>query len=554
MLKADRKALNNRQAAVEAPRAASVDRAERVARKLLRQAPPSDQLRAPALRKRIGDVRGLLQEAALTPKTRRRLEGLLNEDRRALKQRRATARVSPAERDARKFLQRAVPSAELRTPRLRRRMEEAKQLLSNTQIRPATRDALAKLHRSDRKELRGRQQTAQPQLLQDEREARELLANAGESRGLTPKQLRRRLRQSRALLDSGNLRPKTRRRLEELVRRDRAEREARRVVQDDTAESNADAHARQLLRDDRVAGDLSDRQLRKRLGLTRQVLNEQGLSGRLSKRLRKVLKRDRRELRARIEARRDQQNNVVDVPQRSDSVAALLNDRRASHSLRTRQLSRRIDRARGVLDTASLNGRERTWIKDIVVSDRRELRQRLRHRRLRREAELDRRRRNNDLNIVIAPQIEFAPRSDIAAAEADESLIERQLLAPPTQRIDRRYSFEEFRRRPELRRLMPAIEVDSIRFGFNESFVREEEIDELERLAAVIERVIAANPEEVFLIEGHTDAVGSEGYNLALSEKRADAVRKALVEYFVIAPDNVATIGYGEQFLKIHHT
>ena len=47
------------------------------------------------------------------------------------------------------------------------------------------------------------------------------------------------------------------------------------------------------------------------------------------------------------------------------------------------------------------------------------------------------------------------------------------------------------------------------------------------------------------------DAVGSPGYNLDLSRKRAEAVKNALVEYFVISPDNLATIGYGEQFLKI---
>jgi OmpA-OmpF porin, OOP family len=32
------------------------------------------------------------------------------------------------------------------------------------------------------------------------------------------------------------------------------------------------------------------------------------------------------------------------------------------------------------------------------------------------------------------------------------------------------------------------------------------------------------------LIEGHTDSVGSEEYNLGLSEKRADAVREELVK------------------------
>jgi outer membrane protein OmpA-like peptidoglycan-associated protein len=112
----------------------------------------------------------------------------------------------------------------------------------------------------------------------------------------------------------------------------------------------------------------------------------------------------------------------------------------------------------------------------------------------------------------------FSDRDDIAAAEADDELLERQLVAPPTRRIQRRYSRSDFRSNPRIRDFMPAIEVDTIRFGFNEAFVREEEIPQLERIGEIIERIVASNPNEVFLIEGHTDAVGSGAYNLGLSQ------------------------------------
>ena len=118
-------------------------------------------------------------------------------------------------------------------------------------------------------------------------------------------------------------------------------------------------------------------------------------------------------------------------------------------------------------------------------------------------------------------------------------------------RLSRSLTLDEFRSRPDLRRYMPAIEVDSIHFGFNEHWVREEEIDELEHIGSVIERVVAKNPDEVFLIEGHTDAVGSFAYNLDLSRKRAEAVLGALVEFFVIPFENLVPVGYGEQFMKI---
>jgi outer membrane protein OmpA-like peptidoglycan-associated protein len=55
----------------------------------------------------------------------------------------------------------------------------------------------------------------------------------------------------------------------------------------------------------------------------------------------------------------------------------------------------------------------------------------------------------------------------------------------------------------------------------------------------------------VFLIEGHTDAVGTEAANMKLSQERAEAVKQALLEYFNIGEDNLVTVGRGEMYPKI---
>ena len=65
------------------------------------------------------------------------------------------------------------------------------------------------------------------------------------------------------------------------------------------------------------------------------------------------------------------------------------------------------------------------------------------------------------------------------------------------------------------------------------------------------ERILAAHPGEVFMIAGHTDAVGSDAYNLRLSRERAEAVKKALTAYYVIPARNLKTAGYGERYLKV---
>jgi outer membrane protein OmpA-like peptidoglycan-associated protein len=63
--------------------------------------------------------------------------------------------------------------------------------------------------------------------------------------------------------------------------------------------------------------------------------------------------------------------------------------------------------------------------------------------------------------------------------------------------------------------------------------------------------VVVAHPEEVFLIEGHTDAVGSQEYNWRLSQRRAEAVKDLITEYYLVPPDNLVTAGLGEAYLKI---
>ena len=67
-----------------------------------------------------------------------------------------------------------------------------------------------------------------------------------------------------------------------------------------------------------------------------------------------------------------------------------------------------------------------------------------------------------------------------------------------------------------------------------------------------MQKLLEKNPAETFLLEGHTDAVGSDNANLALSDKRAEAVAEALTNVFDIPPENLATQGYGEQYLKVN--
>jgi outer membrane protein OmpA-like peptidoglycan-associated protein len=59
-----------------------------------------------------------------------------------------------------------------------------------------------------------------------------------------------------------------------------------------------------------------------------------------------------------------------------------------------------------------------------------------------------------------------------------------------------------------------------------------------------VSKILTQYPETNIRIAGHTDSTGSAEYNQKLSERRAEAVKKALVGMGV-NPSRMTTIGYG---------
>ncbi|MFV0384506.1 OmpA family protein [Paracoccus sp. (in: a-proteobacteria)] len=117
--------------------------------------------------------------------------------------------------------------------------------------------------------------------------------------------------------------------------------------------------------------------------------------------------------------------------------------------------------------------------------------------------------------------------------------------------IDRRFSLSQVRNIPEVRALVAPVNIDAITFDTGSAAITPDQAQQLATLGTVIQDAVSENPREMFLIEGHTDTVGSEAMNLALSDRRAESVALALSEYFQVPPENLVVQGYGEQFLKI---
>ncbi|MGF7162675.1 outer membrane protein OmpA-like peptidoglycan-associated protein [Rhodoligotrophos appendicifer] len=319
--------------------------------------------------------------------------------------------------------------------------------------------------------------------------------------------------------------------------------------------------ARDVLRDDRKADQLDEKALRRRLDENRDALQRRDLSDRERDQLLERLDRDRQTLRGRVT--RDGNNrepgwNRYDEWQGERDFSNVnrryVDDRRNPKDLNERDLRRRANDIEWLIANGKLSRDEERRYRRILDDDRDYLRRRLRDDRDDRWRRRDEwRYRDRETVIYIEPGVVFVPQPYISIAEYPEDVVYGQLSAPPLQPLppQQTYTPQQVMEQPEIRELMPAIDLDIINFGFNEAFVRPEEIEKLDTLGQSIEEMLAKNPQETFLIEGHTDAVGSDAANLELSRKRAEAVKQALVEYYVIEPDSLQTVGYGKRYLKI---
>ena len=84
------------------------------------------------------------------------------------------------------------------------------------------------------------------------------------------------------------------------------------------------------------------------------------------------------------------------------------------------------------------------------------------------------------------------------------------------------------------------VQLVNIRFAYNSAELTDDSEEGVEMLAAFLE----SHPELHVELAGHTDHVGSDAYNLKLSNERAEVVRQALIDKG-IASERLTAKGYG---------
>ena len=153
------------------------------------------------------------------------------------------------------------------------------------------------------------------------------------------------------------------------------------------------------------------------------------------------------------------------------------------------------------------------------------------------------------IDVTTLPQ----PRAEarFIRPDATDAALRAAMFATQAREVGRSFSLRQVRDVVQVRALAPEIGVESITFETGSAAIRPSEAAKLARLGRFMSELIVVNPQEMFLIEGHTDAVGSASSNLALSDRRAESLALALTEYFGVPPENLVVQGYGEAELLV---
>jgi outer membrane protein OmpA-like peptidoglycan-associated protein len=93
----------------------------------------------------------------------------------------------------------------------------------------------------------------------------------------------------------------------------------------------------------------------------------------------------------------------------------------------------------------------------------------------------------------------------------------------------------------------PKIDLE-INFDYNSADISAKSMTSVQALGRALTNADLKG--STFVVAGHTDAVGGEAYNQDLSERRADSIKKYLVDKYSIAGSDLVTVGYGKSKLK----
>lgn len=147
--------------------------------------------------------------------------------------------------------------------------------------------------------------------------------------------------------------------------------------------------------------------------------------------------------------------------------------------------------------------------------------------------------------IIKALQTKPLTRSLSAGPQAEAAVNDKEVRFVDTlrNRKTRSLSLGEREEIAEIAATKPKIDLE-IQFEYNSADISANSMPSVQALGKALSDVNLKG--STFVVAGHTDSIGSEGYNQDLSERRADTIKKYLIEKYGIAGADLVTVGYGE--------
>jgi outer membrane protein OmpA-like peptidoglycan-associated protein len=114
-------------------------------------------------------------------------------------------------------------------------------------------------------------------------------------------------------------------------------------------------------------------------------------------------------------------------------------------------------------------------------------------------------------------------------------------------RNTRSLSFSEREEIASIVKDKPKIDLE-INFDYNSADISAKSLASVQALGRALTNADLRG--STFVVAGHTDAAGGEAYNQDLSERRADSIKRYLVDKYGINGTDLVTVGYGKSKLK----
>jgi outer membrane protein OmpA-like peptidoglycan-associated protein len=147
--------------------------------------------------------------------------------------------------------------------------------------------------------------------------------------------------------------------------------------------------------------------------------------------------------------------------------------------------------------------------------------------------------------ILNALQPKPVTRGLSAGAQVDPAVKAKEInfLQTLRNRKTRSLSLGEREEIAEIASTKPKIDLE-IQFDYDSAEITKTSMPSVQALGKALSD--AKLKGSTFVVAGHTDAIGSEGYNQDLSERRADTIKRYLAEKYGINYTDLVTVGYGE--------